>query len=243
MREHMADINGAQLWTASQGVGYPLTLCNGGPGCCDYLGPVASMVDDLVHVYRFEPRGCGRSSKFGPYDVQTCLDDLEALRAYWGHETWIVGGHSWGAFLALAYALSFPDRTTAVVYLSGSGIQDDRQWHNAYKAGKAAGNEKELDFAYPPSDEVNRVGNASSRELIKHPLLLRRISELTQPVLAVYGSEDIRPSWPVEQLVNLMPNARFELIEGAGHNIWLTHADRLQSLLRTFLERRLTTWE
>ena len=214
MRAHEQKIvvNGTELWVASQGSGVPVILCNGGPGCGDYMSPVASMIDDLARVYRFEPRGCGRSSAAGPYDLRTSLEDLDGLRDHLGHERWVVGGHSWGAFLALAYALEYAERTTAVVYLSGTGIQDDRQWHDAYEAGRAAGREQELDFAYQPNVVVNRAGNASSRDYIKHPLLLRRIAELTVPVFAVYGSADIRPGWPVEQLINLLPNARFELI-------------------------------
>jgi pimeloyl-ACP methyl ester carboxylesterase len=34
--------------------------------------------------------------------------DLEVLREALGHATWWVGGHSWGAELALRYALAYP---------------------------------------------------------------------------------------------------------------------------------------
>lgn len=54
MAERMVVVEGAELWVTEQGVGEPLVLCTGGPGCCDYLGPVAAMVDDLVRVVRFE---------------------------------------------------------------------------------------------------------------------------------------------------------------------------------------------
>jgi proline iminopeptidase len=212
-----------------------MILCNGGPGCCDYLGPVAEMVDDLVHVYRFEPRGCGRSAMGGPYDLATSLADLEALRVHFGHDSWIVGGHSWGAFLALAYSLEYPGRAEKIVYLSGSGIQNDREWHAAYLAGRDAGLELEPDFAYPVNRDVNRVGNASTRAYIKDPTLFRRIAELDVSLLAISGSEDIRPNWPVQQLVNLMPNSRFELLDGAPHDLWLTHSNELQSLVRDFV--------
>lgn len=124
--ERIVAVNGAGLWVAEQGAGTPMVLCNGGFGCCDYLGPVAAMVDDLVRAYRWEPRGCGRSSPRGPYDLATMLADLEALRVALGHERWVVGGHSAGADLALVYALSHPEQTLALVYLSGRGVQDDR---------------------------------------------------------------------------------------------------------------------
>lgn len=235
MHERMIAVNGAKLWVAEQGSGPPLVLCTGGAGLCDYLGPVAAMVDDLAHVYRFDPRGCGRSSLTAPYDVPTPLADLDALRATPGHERWMVAGHSFGADLALAYALEYPDRIRALIYISGTGVQDDRQWHAAYEAGREAGRDPQPVFDYPFNPEVNRAANASWRAYIKHPLLLRRISELRVPVLALYGSKDVRPSWPIQQLAHLIPAARCEAIIGAGHCPWLTHADDVRFQLRAFL--------
>ncbi len=227
--ERLIAVDGAELWMAEQGTGVPLVLCNGGPGCCDYLGPVAAMIEDVALAYRWEPRGCGRSSPGGPYDLRTSLSDLDALRALLGHERWVVGGHSAGANLALAYALEYPGRVRALVYLSGGGVQDDRQWHAAYEGGKARRGERLPEFEFPYNPQVNRVGNASWRAFIKQPTLLRRMAELEVPCLAVHGGEDIRPDWPVRQLVHLLPDARFELIEGAEHHIELTRPGELVS--------------
>src|SRR5687767_6263321 len=69
MTEGWIAVNDVQLWVADAGEGHPVLLCNGGPGCCDYLGPVAEMIDDMARVIRFEPRGCGQSDPTGPYDV------------------------------------------------------------------------------------------------------------------------------------------------------------------------------
>jgi proline iminopeptidase len=193
------------------------------------------MIDDLAHIYRYEPRGCGRSSATGPYDLQTTLADLEGLRSLLGYDRWLVGGHSWGSGVALAYALEYPGGVTGLIYLSGAGVQNDRGWHTAYEKGREQGLEQDIVFEYPSNMEVNRAGNASWRQYIQQPLLLRRIAELDVPLLAVCGSKDIRPAWPVRQLVELMPAARYEEIAGAGHNIWLTHAEELKALLRKFL--------
>jgi proline iminopeptidase len=251
MVERMVMNQDAQLWVGAQGegqlgrtgddatagatAGAPIMLCNGGPGCCDYLEPVGTMLADLTPVYRFEQRGCGRSSATPPYDVQTCVDDLEAIRRALGHERWVVGGHSWGADLALAYALAHAERVQALLLLSGGRVHNDRDWHEAYRAGRDAGRERLPTFAYPPNLQVNAAVNRSWKAFIKHPLLLRRLAALDIPTLAVYGSDDIRPSWPVEQVANLLPRARFELIEGAGHYLWLTHADALRIHLRRFV--------
>lgn len=134
--ERYVSANGVTLWTATQGTGPPVVLCHGGPGIYDYLGPVAAMIADVATVHRYDQRGCGRSEDVGPYDVAAFVDDLEALRAYWGYEAWTVIGHSWGAHLALLYAIQYPERTARLVYMSGTGI--DPAWHQDYRRNREA---------------------------------------------------------------------------------------------------------
>jgi proline iminopeptidase len=100
-------------------------LAHGGPGLSNNLFAVGEMVADLTQVHLYDQRGCGRSSPDGPYDIATAVADLEALREHFGHERWIVGGHSWGAALALFFALEHPERTLGVVYLAGTSIRSD----------------------------------------------------------------------------------------------------------------------
>ncbi len=133
-QERILPINSVQLWTALQGKGKPLVLCHGGPGGYDYLAPVADMTSDLCQVVRYDQRGSGRSQLVGPYNVSTFVDDLEELRKYFNFERWIVGGHSWGACLALAYAVRFPTQTMAVLHIAGTGI--DVRWHDEYRENR-----------------------------------------------------------------------------------------------------------
>lgn len=116
-------VPGSRLWTASTGQGLPVVLAHGGPGLSNNLGRVAEMVNDLARVHLYDQRGSGRSSKDGPFDVATFVSDLEHLRRHWGYERWVVGGHSWGAALALFYALAHPNRTIGVIYLAGTPIR------------------------------------------------------------------------------------------------------------------------
>ena len=133
-QEEILLINGVRLWTAMQGTGQPMVLCHGGPGGYDYLAPVADAVSDVCQVVRYDQRGSGRSQPIGPYDVQTFINDLEGLREHFNFERWIVGGHSWGAGLALAYAVRFPARTIAVLHIAGTGI--DPRWHDEYRENR-----------------------------------------------------------------------------------------------------------
>jgi proline iminopeptidase len=123
--------DGVRVWTATGGSGsVPVVLCHGGAGLWDYLEPVAASLMPIARVHRWEQRGCGRSDRVGPYSIARCIADLEALRRHFGHERWLVGGHSWGAGLALRYALAHPERTLAVLYVSGTGF--GHAWRAAY---------------------------------------------------------------------------------------------------------------
>lgn len=228
----------AKLWTIRTGAGDPVLLCSGGPGCCDYLQPVARMLEPRASVVRWEQRGCGRSTADGAYDLATTLADMEAIRRDYGFERWAVGGHSWGADLALAYAWHHPERVTALLMISGGLLVKDRSWNEAYHAGKEARPELQPDYAYPPNLEVNRVLNGSWREFTHREDVWRRAAALSCPALWIYGERDIRPSWPERQLAQLLPHGEFRLIAGAEHAIWLTHADALAAELERWGDRR-----
>jgi proline iminopeptidase len=129
-------VYGIKLWIEIHGTGPPFVLCHGGPGGYDYLAPLANMVDDLCTIIRYDQRGSGRSTHVGPYDVQTQIDDLDALRRQLNIKSWIVGGHSWGASLALAYSARFPQHVEALVYMSGTGINPE--WHEVYRQKRFA---------------------------------------------------------------------------------------------------------
>jgi proline iminopeptidase len=124
-RDDLVPVPGAVLWTRTSGRGRPLVLCHGGPGLSDNLGEVALMVNDLAQVHRYDQRGGGRSRSTGPLGLAEHTGDLDALREHWGHERWTVGGHSWGALLALLYALEHPRRTSGVVCICAGNA-----WHH-----------------------------------------------------------------------------------------------------------------
>ena len=71
-------------------------------------------------MIRWDQRGCGRSERRGPYSVARSAADLEAVLGPRARAA--LFGHSWGATLALRYALDHPDRVSALVYACGTGL-------------------------------------------------------------------------------------------------------------------------
>src|SRR3954447_18625858 len=114
-----ADDN-CRLWTAETGRGEPLIMCHGGPGLWDMSGSLAARLAERRTVIRWDQRGGGRSERRGPYSVARYVADLDVII---GRPPRVaLFGHSWGATLALRYALDHPDRVSALVYACGTGL-------------------------------------------------------------------------------------------------------------------------
>lgn len=212
-------------------------MFNGGPGCDDYLKPVAELVEDVCQVVRFEPRGCGRSDWDGNYKVQTLIDDADAVRKAYGINECIVGGHSFGPDLALAYALCYPRYAIGLIGVAGGRIVNDRTWHTTYRRNLSREGEDLGGVIFHADPDVNTECTRSWREYIKRPKLLREIAALKIPATFIYGSADIRPDWPTRQLAELLPYGQFVEIEHAAHTIWLSHAKELGERLHEAIAR------
>ena len=197
--EQIIPINGVRLWTAMQGTGQPMVLCHGGPGGYDYLDPIADMTSDLCRVVRYDQRGSGRSQAAAPYNVSTFVSDLEGLRKFFNFERWVVGGHSWGAGLALAYAVKFPARTVAVLHIAGTGI--DNRWHDEYRENRlnALSKSEREEYQRLRTQRERTTGAESQRILDRLRTLSRRTDVFDQNRVDDLPTFD---SYPVSDAVN-----------------------------------------
>ena len=99
-------------------LGVPVLVLHGGPG--GGCSPAMRRYFDPEHyrVVLFDQRGCGRSRPHASVEANTTwhlLGDIERIRADLGIDRFILFGGSWGATLALIYAISHPERVAAMV--------------------------------------------------------------------------------------------------------------------------------
>jgi proline iminopeptidase len=235
--EHYIKNGNIKIWTEISGIKNEkyIILCNGGPGCCDYLLPVSQMIDDEYNVIRFEQRGCGRSDKDGNYDIETTISDLEVIRKYYELDSWIIGGHSWGANISLFYAISNPDKVKSFLYIAGNGVQRNREWSDEYHSNKERYGEIIPKMQYPFNENVNKAGNTSYQKYIQTSYLYNNIFRLKMPALFMCAEKDIRPNWPVKQIQALLEKSKLVIIPESAHYIWLTHYNEMKLELRKFL--------
>lgn len=98
--------------------GQPVIVFHGGPG--GGCSPAMRRYFDPRHyrIVLFDQRGCGRSRPHASITANTTwhlVQDVETIRTTLGIDRFIGFGGSWGATLALIYALSHPDRVSDLV--------------------------------------------------------------------------------------------------------------------------------
>jgi len=123
-REGTGIVQVEEFWTARSGSGDgpPVIWLHGGPGLWDYLEPASALTDTLCISYRYDQRWCGRTRARGGLTVAQSVADLEALRAHWGVDRFILAGHGWGASLAVHYTLEHAEHVAGRVLIGACGL-------------------------------------------------------------------------------------------------------------------------
>lgn len=118
----------------------PLVHLHGGPGAGfrhinrRYFNPA------IWRIVLFDQRGCGRSAPYaelGANTTQHLVHDIEKLRLHLDVGPWAVSGGSWGSFLALAYAQTYPDSVLGLLLRGialGRKFEFDWWWQDGISA-------------------------------------------------------------------------------------------------------------
>jgi len=117
--------------------GKPCVILHGGPGGA--INPTMRRFFDPAkwRMVLFDQRGCGKSRPNASLEDNTTwslIRDIERLRERLGVETWCVFGGSWGSTLALAYAITHPERVESLV-LRGIFLLTERELRWFYQDG------------------------------------------------------------------------------------------------------------
>ena len=121
-------INGAQLFVDVMGTGPAIIAHHGAPGMGSHATPKRALTPlaDAYTVITFDARGSGQSEALPPYTHAQWVADGDAIRAHFGLERFILGGGSYGGFIALEYVLAHPDRVSHLI-LRDTAASNDHQ--------------------------------------------------------------------------------------------------------------------
>ncbi|TFV84130.1 alpha/beta hydrolase [Microbacterium sp. dk485] len=112
-------INGNELAVEVLGPeGAPVIITHhGAPGLGSRAEPRASFgrLADEYRVVVFDARGSGESEGAGVFSHEQWAADIDGLREWIGADKIVMAGGSYGGFMAMEYAIRYPDRVAALV--------------------------------------------------------------------------------------------------------------------------------
>jgi 3-oxoadipate enol-lactonase len=259
-----AAVNGTRLYYEVAGTGSPVLLVSGG-GTLDrrQWDVQFNFLSTRFRVIRYDIRGIGRSARptgeFSHHeDLRALLDTLDIKRA-------VVCGVSFGAAIAVDFALDHGDRVSGLV-LAGAGLSSDKQESVAgvrelSALAKKEGLERAIDAITGMASFVSPA-NASARRRIRQiyrdnrdvfeagfplvtlwqptsPPASERLTLIKAPTLIIVGGNDnAAVAATADRLASLIKGAQKVVIGGAGHMVNMDAPAEFNRAMLNFLESR-----
>ncbi len=243
--------DGTRLHYIAEGTGPPLVLVGGKTSDIDgawwrYIPVLAKR----LKVIALDNRGTGASDKPDtPYSTQLMADDALAVLRDAGETSAHWFGLSMGGMILQQLAIHHPAAVRSLILgathcggehpPTGGGNAPRvegplRRYTNLYDARFIAEHPDSVEedarhFGKMPLHAIVRQDQA-----VKQHNLCHRLSDIRQPVLIIHGRQDrMVPVARAEELQRGLPNARLQILEGAGHQV---HSEQFATVLRLVLD-------
>ena len=167
-------VRGVEIHERRTGSGPAAVILHGGPGAGhDYLLPGFDALADGRTLVYYDQRGGGRSpvGRSVPVGWREHVADLDALRVIWGLDRLAIAGYSWGALLAMLYAIEHPERVEKLALVSPAPV-----WREARDRFEAEFARRNLDPALQEERRALRESGLREADLEAYQ---RRLFELS----------------------------------------------------------------
>jgi len=234
------------------GSGQPALLLTHGYGATGAMfASNLAAVTAANQVVTWDIRGHGDSDAPADpdsYSADAALGDMAALLAALGLDRAVLGGHSLGGYLSLAFALRNPDQVAGLVLIgTGPGFRNDAardDWNR--RAYKTADRLEERGLAALGSGSELHGGRhrdiAGLMLAARHTLtqrdshVLDGLPRIDVPALVVVGADDAPFQGAADYMTAKLPRARKVVIAAAGHAPNVDQPEQFNAELRAFLD-------
>jgi pimeloyl-ACP methyl ester carboxylesterase len=233
------------------GSGQPLLLSHGYGATSAMFGQNLAALSAGNQVVTWDLRGHGASqSPDDPacYGADNAIADIAAILDELGIGRAVLGGHSLGGYLSLAFTLAHPDRVAGLVLIgTGPGFRNDqaRDGWNRRAEGTAARLAEQGVAALGTSAELHETehGDVTGLILAARGTLTQRDASVIDglpaigvPALIVVGAEDTHFLAAADYMAAKIPDARKVVIPGAGHAPNIDRPDEFSACATPFLD-------
>ncbi|MGH3303669.1 MAG: alpha/beta fold hydrolase [Streptosporangiaceae bacterium] len=235
--------------------GPALLLTHGYGATSAMFAPNVAALAASHRVVTWDLRGHGRSgypADPADYSAANALADMAALLAELGADRAVLGGHSLGGYLSLDFALTFPDRVTALVLIgTGPGYRNDAardDWNRRAHATAArlaerglAGLGSSAELHSGEHRDASGLIHAATQTLTQRDArVIDGLPRIAVPTLVVVGAEDTPFLGAADYMAAKIPGARKVVIAAAGHAPNVSQPEVFNAEVARFLGGRTT---
>lgn len=257
--ERFVDLPGIRLRLLDfGGEGSPILILHGLAGRASEWSEVATDLSRRHKVVALDLRGHGGSDKPSNLASESFAADAIGVLEMLDLGPMCLVGQSFGGDIALMVAATRPDLLSAVVVIEASPEFDDetraliagwfRSWPESFPSLDDARSffmEAELQHLGLWLNGLRRTERGYEPDF--HPgdmvTILERADEglwhllpdIQTPTLAITGEAGMVSPEAADRMVRAIPNARHELVRGAGHNVHLDDPAACTDLIEAFL--------
>ena len=213
---------GVTRWRADRQEHPPVVLLPGTGQTSAHWASVSGLLSVNRDVYAVDLRGHGRSDRPGTYSIALMADDVTELLPQLAGSVDVIG-HSLGALVACQAIAGHPLGVRRLV-LEDVGLPHPRE------PAVPARPPGELDFDWAMVEQVRpEIDNPD-------PAWADLLRQIKPPTLVIAGGpSSFVPAAHVEELVNLVPDARLVTID-AGHEVHSNRPEEFLTAVRVFLD-------
>lgn len=248
------DRNGVEIFYEVEGDGPALILSH---GFCATSAMWAGQVDELSRdhtLVRWDLRGHGRSAsplEASAYSEALTIDDIGALLDAVGHQTAVIGGHSLGGYMSLAFCRAHPDRVRGLMlFCTGPGYKSDAgraEWNRTAEAmarslekkGLGALESRSREMAGESHRDAAGLVRAARGMLVQHDSnVIESLERISVPALIVVGEHDKGFLKAGAYMADKISEATHVVVPDAGHAVNIDQPSTFNASVRAFLDEQ-----
>jgi pimeloyl-ACP methyl ester carboxylesterase len=254
------EVNGQWInYEDTGGDGVPIVLAHGLLMDREMFAPQIDAAEVGSRFITWDARCHGDTENTAdPFSYWDLVDDLKGLLDHLGIEKAVIGGASQGGFVALRFALRYPERVSALILLgTQAGIEDPEKvaiYQAMLDVWEAEGLNDQLAQTvaaiilgnhWPGSAEWIKKWHQKPRSLLHQAFqtlvtrddIHHRLGEITAPALVIHGTADAAIDIDkASRLCSELANCRQMVsIEDGGHACNLTHPQLVNLAIQQFL--------
>lgn len=244
------DRDAARLHYTDSGTGLPVLLTHGFGASGEMWRPQIDVLGDRYRFITWDMRGHGRTQcpmDDAQFTHEHTMADLLALLDHLELEQAVIGGHSLGGYMSLAFHARHPTRVGALyAQACGPGYRNDEaraRWNERARSraeriavrgfdGSARAPEVAISVAGTPAGLA-----AAARGILTQvdATVIDSLRSVAVPALIVVGSDDTPFVDATAYMESRIPGARRVVVSGAGHGVNVEAAEPVTAALGEFL--------